>query len=46
MGVTAARIAPQISNTAQGHASIIATDFWTVFPIIGMVSALSIPFAM
>ena len=46
MGVTAGGIALQISNTAQGHASIVAADFWPAFLLIGIVSALSIPFAM
>ena len=46
MGVTAGGIALQISNTAQGHASIVAADFWPAFLMIGIVSALSIPFAM
>lgn len=46
MGVTVGGLALQMSNTAQGHAQIVASDFWPAFLAIGMISALSIPFAM
>ncbi len=46
MGVTVGGLALQMSNTAQGHAQIMAADFWPAFLTIGMISALSIPFAM
>lgn len=46
MGVTVGGLALQMSNNMQGHAQIMAADFWPAFLTIGMISALSIPFAM
>ncbi len=46
MGVTVGGLALQASNTAQGHAAIVAADFWPAFLCIAVISAFSIPFAI
>ena len=46
MGVTVGGLALQMSNAAQGHANIVSADFWPAFAAIGLISALSIPFAV
>lgn len=46
MGVTIGGLALQVSNSVQGHAAIVGADFWPAFLLIGMISALSIPFAL
>lgn len=46
LGVTIGGLALQLSNSLQGHTSIVTADFWPTFVLIGVISALSIPFAM
>ena len=45
MGVTIGGLALQASNAVQGHDVISAGDFWPAFLFIGLVAALSVPFA-
>jgi len=40
-GIAAGAYLLQLSSTAQGHASIVAADFWPAFVGIGLVSALA-----
>ena len=40
-GIAAGAYLLQLSSTAQGHASIVAADFWPAFVGIGFVSALA-----
>ena len=46
LGVTIGGLVLQFSNYLQGHAAIEAADFWPAFVLIGIVSSMSIPFAM
>jgi EmrB/QacA subfamily drug resistance transporter len=46
LGVTIGGLALQLSNSVQGHATIVTADFWPAFLLIGVTSALSIPFAI
>jgi predicted MFS family arabinose efflux permease len=46
LGVTVGGLALQTSNTLQGHAQIVSADFWPAFAVIGIISALSMPFAL
>jgi len=40
-GIAAGAYLLQLSSTAQGHASIVAADFWPAFVGIGLVSAVA-----
>jgi EmrB/QacA subfamily drug resistance transporter len=46
MGVVLAGFALQLSNQVQGHASLVAADFWPAFVTVALVAALSIPLLM
>jgi MFS family permease len=46
MGVVLAGFALQLSNQVQGHASLVAADFWPAFLTVALVAALSIPLLM
>ncbi|MBV8659604.1 MAG: MFS transporter [Burkholderiales bacterium] len=43
MGVIVAGMTLQLSNHLQGHAHIVAADFWPAFLVIGLFSLASIP---
>ncbi|WP_051001794.1 MFS transporter [Herbaspirillum sp. YR522] len=43
LGVTVAGIVLQLSNHVQGHASIVESDFWPAFLVIGLFSIASVP---
>jgi EmrB/QacA subfamily drug resistance transporter len=43
IGVTFAGIALQLSHHLQGHATIVWSDFWPVFVLMGLFSIASIP---
>ena len=42
MGVVLAGFALQVSNEVQGHATLVAADFWPAFLVVGAVASLSI----
>jgi hypothetical protein len=42
MGVVLAGFALQMSNEIQGHATLVAQDFWPAFLVVGAVSALAL----
>lgn len=44
MGVVVGAYALQISNDLQGHASIVAADFWPAFAVVAVVSSMSLFF--
>ncbi|QGZ64406.1 MFS transporter [Paraburkholderia acidisoli] len=46
LGVTIAGIVLQISHRVQGHASIVWSDFWPAFLVVGLFSVASIPVTM
>ncbi|WP_050462638.1 MFS transporter [Herbaspirillum autotrophicum] len=43
MGVTIAGLVLQISNAVQGHATIVESDFWPAFLVVGLFSIASVP---
>jgi hypothetical protein len=43
LGVTIAGIVLQISHNLQGHATIVWSDFWPAFLVVGLFSVCSIP---
>ncbi len=43
MGVTIAGLVLQISNYVQGHTSIVESDFWPAFLVVGLFSVASVP---
>jgi uncharacterized membrane protein len=43
LGVTIAGIVLQISHNVQGHSSIVFSDFWPAFLVVGLFSVMSIP---
>ena len=43
LGVTIAGITLDISQSVQGHATIVWSDFWPAFVVVGAFSFLSIP---
>ncbi len=43
LGVTIAGIVLQISHNLQGHATIVWSDFWPAFLVVGLFSFASIP---
>lgn len=43
MGVVIAGLVIQMTNMVSGHATLMASDFWPAFLIIGMFSVLSVP---
>lgn len=43
LGVTIAGIVLQISHNVQGHPTIVWTDFWPAFLVVGLFSLASIP---
>jgi predicted MFS family arabinose efflux permease len=43
LGVTIAGIVLQISHNVQGHSTIVFSDFWPAFLVVGLFSFLSIP---
>ncbi|MFC5431798.1 MFS transporter [Paraburkholderia denitrificans] len=46
LGVTIAGIVLQISHTLQGHPTIVWSDFWPAFLVVGLFSVASIPVTM
>jgi EmrB/QacA subfamily drug resistance transporter len=46
MGVVLGGYALQLSNQLQGHATLVAADFWPAFLSVAAVAALSIPMLM
>ncbi|RQH09050.1 MFS transporter [Paraburkholderia dinghuensis] len=46
LGVTIAGIVLQISHKVQGHPSIVWSDFWPAFLVVGLFSIASIPVTM
>ncbi|WP_050462960.1 MFS transporter [Herbaspirillum autotrophicum] len=43
MGVVLGGYALQVSNSIQGHATLVAADFWPAFVVVAMAAALSLP---
>jgi MFS family permease len=43
LGVTIAGIVLQISHNVQGHSTIVFSDFWPAFLVVGLFSFMSIP---
>jgi Na+(H+)/acetate symporter ActP len=43
LGVTIAGIVLQISHVLQGHKTIVWSDFWPAFLVVGLFSCASIP---
>ncbi len=46
LGVTIAGIVLQISHRLQGHTTIVWSDFWPAFIVVGLFSVASIPVTM
>jgi EmrB/QacA subfamily drug resistance transporter len=46
LGVTIAGIVLQISHRVQGHSTIVWSDFWPAFLVVGLFSVASIPVTM
>jgi EmrB/QacA subfamily drug resistance transporter len=46
LGVTIAGLVLQISHRVQGHSSIVWSDFWPAFLVVGLFSVASIPVTM
>jgi len=46
MGVVIAGFSLQLSNQLQGHATLVAADFWPAFLAVSVVASLSIPLLM
>jgi hypothetical protein len=44
MGVTLGGLALQASMDIQGHATLVAADFWPAFLAVGLISASSVFF--
>lgn len=42
MGVVVAGFALQISNDVQGHATLVASDFWPAFVVVSIVASMSL----
>ncbi|PXW25512.1 MFS transporter [Paraburkholderia caballeronis] len=46
LGVTIAGIVLQISHTLQGHPTIVWSDFWPAFVVVGLFCVASVPVTM
>jgi EmrB/QacA subfamily drug resistance transporter len=46
LGVTIAGLVLQISHRVQGHSTIVWSDFWPAFLVVGLFSVASIPVTM
>jgi hypothetical protein len=46
MGVTIGAFALQASSFVQGHAQLVASDFWPAFVLVGMLAMCSLRFIL